>query len=150
MDLTSAQFDEGASIPRAHTCDGEDIPPDLRWSGVPGGIVELALTCEDPDAPSGTFVHWVAWGIDPSVHLRTDSAMGEGTNGFERQATRDRARQPGTARTATCSRSPGSTRPSNSNPEHRSSIFVRDHRRADPRHRDPDRYLRTVRARRRL
>jgi Raf kinase inhibitor-like YbhB/YbcL family protein len=73
MDLTSAQFDERASIPRAHTCDGEDIPPDLRWSGVRGGIVELALTCEDPDAPSGTFVHWAAWGIDPSAgHLRTD------------------------------------------------------------------------------
>jgi Raf kinase inhibitor-like YbhB/YbcL family protein len=86
MDLTSAQFDEGASIPRAHTCDGEDIPPDLRWSGVPGGIVELALTCEDPDAPSGTFVHWVAWGIDPSAgHLRTDSEIREGTNGFGRQ-----------------------------------------------------------------
>jgi phosphatidylethanolamine-binding protein (PEBP) family uncharacterized protein len=68
MDLTSPQFDEGASIPRAHTCDGEDIPPDLRWSGVPGGIVELALTCEDPDAPSGTFERRST--IDARVRVR--------------------------------------------------------------------------------
>jgi Raf kinase inhibitor-like YbhB/YbcL family protein len=66
MDLTSPDFEEGGQIPREFTCDGENTSPELYWSGVPSAVVELALTCEDPDAPGGTFVHWVAWGIDPS------------------------------------------------------------------------------------
>ena len=66
MDLTSPNFEEGGRIPPEHTCDGDDDPPELLWSGVPSGVIELALTCEDPDAPGGTFVHWVVWGIDPS------------------------------------------------------------------------------------
>jgi len=85
MDLTSPHFEEGERIPREHTCDGEDAPPELHWSGVPSDVVELALTCEDPDAPSGTFVHWVAWGIDPSSgHLPRDGGAGirHGRNGF--------------------------------------------------------------------
>ena len=86
MDLTSPDLDEGASIPLTHTCDGAGTPPELHWSGVPSGVVELALTCEDPDAPSGTFVHWVAWGIDPSAgRLATDTERRDGTNGFGRQ-----------------------------------------------------------------
>jgi Raf kinase inhibitor-like YbhB/YbcL family protein len=85
MDLTSANFEEGDPIPRVHTCDGEDMPPELHWSGVPSGVVGLALTCEDPDAPGGTFVHWVAWGIDPSSgRLGADDVSGirQGQNGF--------------------------------------------------------------------
>src|SRR5690349_13839610 len=85
MDLTSPNFEEGDPIPRVHTCDGEDMPPELNWSGVPSGVVELALTCEDPDAPGGTFVHWVAWGIEPSSgRLRADGDAGiqQGGNGF--------------------------------------------------------------------
>ena len=85
MDLTSPNFEEGDPIPRVHTCDGEDMPPELHWSGVPSGVVELALTCEDPDAPGGTFVHWVAWGIDPSSgRLAADDVSGirQGRNGF--------------------------------------------------------------------
>ncbi|HMF82746.1 MAG TPA: YbhB/YbcL family Raf kinase inhibitor-like protein [Acidimicrobiia bacterium] len=85
MDLTSPDFEEDAPIPREHTCDGPDTPPELHWSGVPSGVVELALTCEDPDAPGGTFVHWVAWGIDPSSgRLRADDGprIGQGRNGF--------------------------------------------------------------------
>ncbi len=89
MDLTSPDFEEGGWIRREHTCDGEDAPPELHWSGVPSDVVELALTCEDPDAPSGTFVHWVAWGIDPSSgRLRRDAAagIGHGRNGFGNNA----------------------------------------------------------------
>lgn len=85
MDLTSPDFEEGGRIPREQTCDGEDTPPELLWSGVPSDVVELALTCEDPDAPSGTFVHWVAWGIDPSNgRLAPDGGTGirHGRNGF--------------------------------------------------------------------
>ena len=85
MDLTSPNFEEGDPIPRVHTCDGEDTPPELHWSGVPSGVVELALTCEDPDAPGGTFVHWVAWGIDPSsgrIGADDDSGIRQGLNGM--------------------------------------------------------------------
>jgi Raf kinase inhibitor-like YbhB/YbcL family protein len=85
MDLTSPNFEEGGRIPREHTCDGDDAPPELLWSGVPSGVVELALTCEDPDAPGGTFVHWVVWGIDPSSgRIGVDDGPGirHGRNGF--------------------------------------------------------------------
>ena len=85
MDLTSPNFEEGGRIPREHTCDGDDAPPELLWSGVPSDVVELALTCEDPDAPGGTFVHWVAWGIEPSSgRLPADDGprIRHGRNGF--------------------------------------------------------------------
>jgi Raf kinase inhibitor-like YbhB/YbcL family protein len=85
MDLTSPDFEEGGRIPRELTCDGENTPPELHWSGVPSGVVELALTCEDPDAPGGTFVHWVAWGIDPSIGRLPHGGgteIAQGKNGF--------------------------------------------------------------------
>jgi Raf kinase inhibitor-like YbhB/YbcL family protein len=62
FELTSPAFAEGAAIPAEHSCEGSS--PDLGWTGVPQGTVELALTLLDPDA--GNFVHWVAWGIDPA------------------------------------------------------------------------------------
>jgi Raf kinase inhibitor-like YbhB/YbcL family protein len=96
MDLTSPEFEEGEGIPRPRTCDGEDAPPELHWSGVPSGVVELALTCEDPDAPGGTFVHWVAWGIDPSSG-RLDAGPGirDGRNGFGSNGYRGPCPPPG-------------------------------------------------------
>ena len=54
-------------IPRRHTCDGVDVSPPLAWSGVPENAVALALICDDPDAPVGTFVHWVLYGLPPGV-----------------------------------------------------------------------------------
>jgi Raf kinase inhibitor-like YbhB/YbcL family protein len=57
--LTSPAFEDGATIPVKYSCDGDDVSPPLSWSGVPGGARELALLVEDPDAPGGTFVHWV-------------------------------------------------------------------------------------------
>jgi Raf kinase inhibitor-like YbhB/YbcL family protein len=84
MDLTSPDFEEGGRIPRQHTCDGEEARPELHWSGMPSGVVELALTCEDPDAAIGTFVHWVVWGIDPSSGRLAPGSPGirQGRNGF--------------------------------------------------------------------
>jgi hypothetical protein len=61
--ITSSAFTEGAMIPKKHTCDGEDISPDLKWSGVPKEAKSLALICDDPDAPVGTWVHWVLFNI---------------------------------------------------------------------------------------
>ncbi|HSO95603.1 MAG TPA: YbhB/YbcL family Raf kinase inhibitor-like protein [Acidimicrobiia bacterium] len=63
--LTSPAFSPGGMIPIGFTCDDHDVPPPLRWSGLPASSVELAVTLEDLDGPGGRFVHWVAWGIDP-------------------------------------------------------------------------------------
>ncbi len=61
--ITSTAFAEGGTIPRDHTCDGRDISPPLAWSGVPEGTKSLALICDDPDTPVGTWVHWVLFNI---------------------------------------------------------------------------------------
>lgn len=63
MTLTSPAFADGELIPRQFTCDGENIPPPLEWSAGPAGIGSFALTVEDPDAPRGTFTHWVLYDI---------------------------------------------------------------------------------------
>lgn len=67
MKLTSTAFAEGKPIPRKHTCEGEDVSPPLSWSDAPAGAKSFALICDDPDAPVGTWVHWVAWNIPASV-----------------------------------------------------------------------------------
>jgi Raf kinase inhibitor-like YbhB/YbcL family protein len=61
--LTSPSFAEGQMIPVRHTCDGPDLSPPLNWSTVPEGTMSLALICDDPDAPMGTWVHWVIYNI---------------------------------------------------------------------------------------
>ncbi len=63
MELKSAAFQPGAVIPAKYTCDGEDISPPLNWSDPPAGTKSLALISDDPDAPVGTWVHWVIWNI---------------------------------------------------------------------------------------
>ena len=86
MTVSSTAFADGGDLPRRHTCDGEDLSPPLSFSGAPEGTREIALLVEDPDAPSGTFVHWVAWGIDPSAGALAEGAAapGAGRNGFGR------------------------------------------------------------------
>jgi Raf kinase inhibitor-like YbhB/YbcL family protein len=85
--VSSAAFADGGDIPRRHTCDGDDVSPPLTFASLPSGTRELALLMEDPDAPGGTFVHWVAWGIDPSPGALDQAAAtpGSGTNGFDRR-----------------------------------------------------------------
>lgn len=65
--LVSPAFAGGDSIPAEYTCDGLDISPPLEWGGVPEGTVSLALVCDDPDAPVGTWVHWVIFDIPPGT-----------------------------------------------------------------------------------
>jgi Raf kinase inhibitor-like YbhB/YbcL family protein len=65
--LSSPAFAAGATIPKQFTCDGQDVSPPLRWSGVPSGAHSLALIVEDPDAPGGTFVHWTLYEIDAGL-----------------------------------------------------------------------------------
>jgi Raf kinase inhibitor-like YbhB/YbcL family protein len=61
--VSSAAFAEGTVIPGRHTCDGENLSPALAWTGVPVGTRSFALICDDPDAPRGTWVHWVLWNL---------------------------------------------------------------------------------------
>jgi Raf kinase inhibitor-like YbhB/YbcL family protein len=65
MKLLSTAFNPNGLIPAKHTCDGQDISPPLSWDEPPAGTKSLALICDDPDAPSGTFVHWVLYDLPP-------------------------------------------------------------------------------------
>jgi Raf kinase inhibitor-like YbhB/YbcL family protein len=65
--LSSAAFAEGTTIPARHTCEGENLSPALAWTGVPVGTRSFALICDDPDAPRGTWVHWVLYNLPPAT-----------------------------------------------------------------------------------
>ncbi len=65
--LTSTAFKDGATIPGKHTCDGVDVSPPLAWSGTPAGTRSVALIADDPDAPGGTWVHWVLYNLPAEV-----------------------------------------------------------------------------------
>jgi Raf kinase inhibitor-like YbhB/YbcL family protein len=64
--VSSPAFAAGQAIPQRFTCQGENRSPPLRWSGLPAATAEVALVVDDPDAPRGTYVHWVVTGIDPA------------------------------------------------------------------------------------
>jgi Raf kinase inhibitor-like YbhB/YbcL family protein len=66
--LATPAFSPGSQIPTEYTCDGADISPGLSWSGVPPGSKSLVLVVEDPDAPSGLFLHWAAYDIPPGTN----------------------------------------------------------------------------------
>ncbi len=63
LTLTSQTFREGDEIPRKFTCDGDDVSPSLRWTDPPDGTRSFALIMDDPDAPRGTFTHWVLYDV---------------------------------------------------------------------------------------
>src|SRR5919109_5250974 len=65
--LASSAFETGATIPSRHTCEGSDVSPPLAWTAPPDATASVALVVDDPDAPGGTFTHWLAWGIDPDA-----------------------------------------------------------------------------------
>ncbi len=91
--LTSPAFKEGESIPSKFTCEGSDVSPPLEWTDLPEGAKSLALICDDPDAPMGTWVHWVLYGLSPDTTnlpeaVPADEAIEggakQGKNGFKR------------------------------------------------------------------
>src|SRR5437879_6301202 len=93
LKLTSSAFAEGEVIPEKYTCDGENISPPLAWSDLPSGTKELALIVDDPDAPSGLFVHWVLYQIPAKVSEleegipkkdKLPNGARQGTNGFQK------------------------------------------------------------------
>lgn len=85
--VTSPVFAHNGDIPSKYTCHGEDINPPLEIEGIPEGTVSLVLIVEDPDAPRGTWVHWVVFNIEPANTIAEDSVPGtEATNDFRRQS----------------------------------------------------------------
>jgi Raf kinase inhibitor-like YbhB/YbcL family protein len=77
----------GGRFPREFTCDGANRIPRLQWSTPPAGTQELAIEMLDPDAPAGTFTHWLAYGIPPTISSLAGLPAGarEGINGFGRR-----------------------------------------------------------------
>lgn len=90
MMITSTAFSPGELIPPEFTCDGNDVSPPLAWSDVPPGAISLALISDDPDAPGGRWVHWVAWNlpVSPGRLDRGQPGKGELADGT-RQGTND-------------------------------------------------------------
>ena len=67
IEVKSSAFQDGGMIPKRYTCDGQDISPPLSWGGVPANAKSIALIMDDPDAPVGTWVHWVLFNIPPGT-----------------------------------------------------------------------------------
>jgi Raf kinase inhibitor-like YbhB/YbcL family protein len=90
MRVESAAFADGAMIPSKYTADGEDVSPPLTWTAGPAGTKCYALVVDDPDAPGGTWTHWIAWnlagsslpeGVKPDA---SPSGAAQGRNSFGR------------------------------------------------------------------
>jgi hypothetical protein len=79
MQVTSSAFKEGTSIPLTYTCDGKDVSPALEWSGFPENTMSFALICDDPDAPRGTWTHWVLVDLPPSTAKLPEGVPAEKT-----------------------------------------------------------------------
>lgn len=79
LKVTSPAFKDGGMIPSKFTCDGEDISPALEWPSVPDQTKSIALICDDPDAPRGTFVHWVLYNLPPDTRKLPENVKAGGT-----------------------------------------------------------------------
>jgi Raf kinase inhibitor-like YbhB/YbcL family protein len=88
--ISSSSFPEGADIPKKFTCDGADVSPELSWTEPPPGTQSFTLIADDPDAPSGTWTHWVLFDLPAAT-----TSLAEGVNkidelpGGERQGRND-------------------------------------------------------------
>lgn len=91
--LTASAFGAGASIPPQYTCKGADTSPALEWSGFPANTVSFAMIMDDPDAPAGTWVHWVLWNVPAKAHAlpqgvakrdQLDDGSLQGQNSFKK------------------------------------------------------------------
>ncbi len=78
LQITSPAFQNNGTILRQYTCDGQDINPPLMIANCPQGTKSIALICDDPDAPVGTWVHWVIWNIDPGVKEIKENTVPQG------------------------------------------------------------------------
>jgi hypothetical protein len=88
--LSSPAFEQGKPIPKQYSCEGRDVSPPLRWSDAPANAKALALVCDDPDAPAGTWVHWVIYDIPAAtIELREGVPPDENLSGGARQGVND-------------------------------------------------------------
>jgi Raf kinase inhibitor-like YbhB/YbcL family protein len=88
MKLTSPSFEPGKPIPAKFTGEGADVSPALKWEDAPAGTKSFALICDDPDAPVGTWDHWLIWNIPatakelPEGVAKTETALGGARQGM--------------------------------------------------------------------
>lgn len=87
LKISSTAFEHNATIPKKYTCEGANINPPLRIDGIPESAKCLAIIVDDPDAPNGTFTHWMAWNLPPRPNIaENDFPEGsQGRNDFEKQ-----------------------------------------------------------------
>lgn len=89
--LTSSAFKHNTIIPKIFSCDGQDLSPPLNWTSAPEGTLSFALTCVDPDAPVGDWIHWISWdisvgstGLSEGLNPNEQSKFMQGTNSWGR------------------------------------------------------------------
>lgn len=78
LTISSTAFRHNGMVPAKYTCDGTDVSPPLAIEGVPENATSLALIVDDPDAPAGTWVHWVVWNIDPKTKEIAEGSVPKG------------------------------------------------------------------------
>lgn len=93
LNVTSPAFEDGAKIPPKYTADGANVSPPLNWQEIPEGAQSIVIIADDPDAPMGTWVHWLIWNIPageagirenvPSAEALANGAV-QGTTSFNR------------------------------------------------------------------
>jgi len=87
--IKTTAFPSSGTIPQKYTCDGLDVSPELSWSGAPPGTQSFALIADDPDAPVGTWTHWIIWDIPPGTGLPESVAKTEILKDGARQGKND-------------------------------------------------------------
>ena len=88
LHVSSSAFSEGQPIPEKYSCDGRNLSPPLKWSGAPEKTKSLAIIADDPDAPSGTFTHWVLYDLPAKTSELKEGSSGsgkEGVNSFKKR-----------------------------------------------------------------
>jgi hypothetical protein len=87
LKIASPVFKNNGFIPKKYSCDGDDVSPPLNVEGMPEETQSLVLIVDDPDAPMGTWVHWIVWNIPPVEKIEENSVPGtEGLNGFRKHS----------------------------------------------------------------
>ncbi|HEY8512532.1 MAG TPA: YbhB/YbcL family Raf kinase inhibitor-like protein [Cyclobacteriaceae bacterium] len=99
LTITSTAFNQRGRIPRKYTCDGDNVNPPLTIEGTPTNAKSLVLIVDDPDAPGGTWDHWVVWDIPPVTEILENSVPGtQGMNDSGRERYSGPCPPPGTHR----------------------------------------------------
>lgn len=83
MIISSLAFENNGDVPEQYTCDGDNVSPPLKIKGVPEGAKSLVLVVDDPDSPTGTWIHWTVWNINPkTVAIESGSVPSGATEGL--------------------------------------------------------------------